>query len=71
MPEDQSAHPHDQARSLYYPDRATIGGFNSGKYWSSSQSDSTTAWYQQFNNALEFKNGGKYATIGVRPVRAF
>ena len=54
----------------YYPDRATIGGFNSGQYWG-SQSNSTTAWYQQFNNALEFSNGGKYATIGVRPVRAF
>ena len=54
----------------YYSDRATIGGFNSGQYWG-SQSNSTTAWYQQFNNALEFSNGGKYATIGVRPVRAF
>ena len=54
----------------YYSDRATIGGFNSGQYWG-SQSNSTTAWYQQFNNALEFSNGGKHATIGVRPVRAF
>ena len=54
----------------YYSDRATIGGFNSGQYWG-SQSNQTTAWYQQFNNALEFSNGGKYATIGVRPVRAF
>ena len=57
--------------ALYnYNNRAAIGGFNSGLYWSSMEFNSTKAHDWPFN-----PNGGTYydksTSYGVRPVRAF
>ena len=54
----------------FYNNRAAIGGFNSGLYWSSMEFNSTKAHDWPFN-----PNGGTYydksTSYGVRPVRAF
>ena len=51
---------------------ATYGGFTSVCCWSSSQSqvDARLAWTQSLLNGSQY-GGGKYGTLGVRPVRAF
>jgi hypothetical protein len=46
------------------------GGFSTGAYWSSSEIDGTTAWFQRF------RTGGQHSAVKsgsgyVRPVRAF
>ena len=54
----------------YYNNRAAIGGFNSGGYWSSSQGSAWYAFYQTFvkgDQGSDFKHNA----YGVRPVRAF
>ena len=62
----------DELNVLYsYNNRAAIGGFNSGSYWSSSQGNA------QMSNAQSFESPGtrtamsKSTTYGVRPIRAF
>ena len=51
---------------------ATVNGFGSGVYWSSTEKDANNAWFQDFrtgrlpDNYLKTSN-----TIRVRPVRAF
>ena len=61
----------DELNVLYsYNNRAAIGGFNSGSYWSSSQGNA------QMSNAQSFKSDRqqglpKSTTDGVRPIRAF
>ena len=45
-------------------------GFDSQKYWSSSQGSATGAWGQFFSNG-DRSNGSKASTLRVRPVRAF
>ena len=54
----------------YYSDRATIGGFNSGQYWSSSQ-DSAKFANPQFFGGNESVYQYKSVTYGVRPIQAF
>ena len=49
---------------------ATYGGFTSVCCWSSSQASASTAWTQSLLNGSQY-GGGKYGTLGVRPVRAF
>ena len=46
-------------------------GFANGNYWNSSQHSNTTAWYQDWVNGARSFNDGKFATLRVRPVRAF
>jgi hypothetical protein len=58
--------------ALYnYNNRAAIGGFNSGLYWSSGEFSSTKAWDQPFNPDEGVLYSSKYQSDGVRPVRAF
>jgi hypothetical protein len=45
-------------------------GFSTGYYWSSSELDATTAWFQRFSNGAQ-GNAPKDYTYYVRPVRAF
>ena len=52
------------------PFAAGTYGFASGGYWSSSQGNAHGAWDQYFDGGSQF-NGVKYATLQVRPVRAF
>ena len=53
-----------------YVEQITVGGFSSDGYWSSSEYDGFTAWYQYFGNGYQ-DNYSKYATYYVRPVRSF
>ena len=49
---------------------ATLRGFASGNYWSSSELDGTYAWSQSFDYGLQFE-ANKLNALYVRPVRAF
>jgi hypothetical protein len=49
---------------------ATLRGFSTGYYWSSSEFDATTAWSQYFDFGDQNDNT-KHTTYYVRPVRAF
>ena len=61
--------------ALYiYNNRAAIGGFNSGYYWSSSQIKGASAWYQSFANGKKYEvssTGVTHPSYGVRLTRAF
>ena len=59
----------DELNQLYL-NKTTVGGFSAGYYWSSSEADAVYVWYQYFNSFSQ-GNGSKYATLDVRPVRAF
>ncbi len=59
----------DELNELY-KQQNIIGGFRPYSYWSSSEKDVSTAWFQNFSNGqqlLEIKTAG-YA---LRPVRRF
>ena len=61
----------DELRALYsYDNRAAIGGFNSGWYWSSSQ-NGATSMSQNFGSTGLRRDESKSTTYGVRPIRAF
>jgi hypothetical protein len=47
-----------------------LGGFSPDFYWSSSEFGDYSAWFQYFYFGNQF-NFSKYATLYVRPVRAF
>ncbi len=59
----------DQLNALY-SQRATVGGFATDRYWSSSQSSEDFAWAQFFNVGVQIMTD-KGHTFLVRPVRAF
>lgn len=63
----------DELNALYaYPNRASIGGFNSGKYWTSSGGyPQGRAWFQQFSDGAQDQVQANGTTYGVRPIRAF
>jgi hypothetical protein len=56
--------------SQLYIQEATVGGFSSGRYWSSSESGANVAWYQVFGSGAQ-GTFGKINAYYVRPVRAF
>jgi|SRR5688572_7303110 len=61
----------DELNKLYI-NRVAIGGFNSEVYWSSSEHNDITAWYQSFFNGFSDGEGGKgEESLRVRAVRAF
>jgi hypothetical protein len=47
------------------------GGFSPGGYWSSSEFNDSSAWFQYFPNGGQFNAAHKTEAGGVRPVRAF
>jgi hypothetical protein len=59
----------DELNQLYIK-RATVGGFVSNDYWSSSEVYSLETQYQNFSVGTQ-SNLAKYYTLYVRPVRAF
>jgi hypothetical protein len=59
----------DELNQLYIK-RATVGGFVSNDYWSSSEAYSLETQYQNFSVGTQ-SNLAKYYTLYVRPVRAF
>ena len=62
--------PSKHELNLLFINRVAVGGFSSGPYWSSSEYDSTNAWYQSFTNGGQ-NDGGKNNSAYVRAVRAF
>ena len=48
-----------------------VGGFAGDGYWSSSEVNSSSAWYPSFNNGLQYNFLNKYYNERVRAVRAF
>jgi hypothetical protein len=50
--------------------QAGIGGFADDRYWSSSESSSTTAWRQNFANGSQYSYS-KANNVRIRAVRAF
>ena len=62
--------PSKDELSALYEQRDTVGGFGTGFYWSSSQSNASLAWLQYFTNGYQYYYYKNY-TYGVRPVRAF
>jgi hypothetical protein len=53
-----------------YINRAAIGGFGTGDYWSSSEDDMNNAWAQSYSGAGGF-NWWKSMWYCVRAVRSF
>jgi hypothetical protein len=53
-----------------YSNRAIIGGFNTSFYWSSSEVNTSNAYYLNFNTG-QLTIGGKANPCRVRAIRAF
>jgi len=62
--------PSKEELAELYSQKATVGGFVAGYYWSSSVYGADVAWYQNFGSGYRIYNfkGDAYY---VRPVRAF
>jgi len=62
----------DELNKLYL-NKDTIGGFAVNYYWSSSENNADTAWYQSFNNGSQHYclKGSTSSRVRVRAVRAF
>ena len=57
--------------NLLYQNKDKIGGFSAAvSYWSSTEYDNSSAWWQNFNNG-EQSASYKYYKYFVRAVRAF
>ena len=50
---------------------AGVGGFAEDYYWSSSEFNALTAWFQSFYSGGQSYGNGKYGTDRVRAIRAF
>jgi hypothetical protein len=59
----------DELNQMYLQ-KTVIGGFANNYYWSSSEYNANTAWYQSFDNGYQY-SGNKAATHYVRAVRVF
>jgi hypothetical protein len=58
--------------NLGLADPDNVGGFALSYYWSSSQTDSSFAWFQNFGSGIPSANVNKSTTTFiVRAVRAF
>ena len=53
-----------------YSNKATIGGFTNGIYWTSTEFNWSAAGARDFSNGLEV-SGGKAGTWLIRPIRSF
>jgi hypothetical protein len=62
--------PNKEELYLLYYQQGVVGDFDRDLYWSSSESSSGVAWFQGFNGGLQ-ERANKFATLGVRAVRAF
>jgi hypothetical protein len=56
--------------NLMYSVKNSIGGFASNFYWSSTEGDSTSAWYHYFGDNSQ-NSTSKFNSFYVRAVRAF
>jgi hypothetical protein len=64
----------DELAQLYIR-KTTVGGFVDPQYWSSSEDTASNAWFQNFNNSVQFAtikdDNDAVNAPRVRPVRAF
>jgi hypothetical protein len=60
----------DELNKLYLQ-KVNIGGFLPIMYWNSSETSSSTAYYQSFTNGSSTGGPDKSITTGVRAVRSF
>ncbi len=54
-----------------YGQKGSVGNFESSYYWSSSETDSDSAWLQNFADGVQADGGDKGGDRYVRAVRAF
>jgi len=59
----------DELNQLFL-NQAAVGGLLIYDYWSSSENDNSTAWYQNFGNNNQI-SAGKFNYLGVHAIRAF
>ena len=62
--------PSKNELSWLYEQKSVVGGFASNLYWSSTEYDSSLAWYQTFLNGSQSNANKNYASR-VRAVRTF
>ena len=62
--------PSEDELNQMFVNKSTIGGFESGIYWSSSENAAGTAWGRHFRTGFRY-SGNKANPSYVRPVRAF
>jgi len=62
--------PSKDELNLMYQNRAAIGGFGTGEYWSSSESGATTAYSQNFGTGAQ-PSSDKAGVKSVRAIRKF
>jgi hypothetical protein len=62
--------PSNRELDELYKAKGKTGIPTTGYFWSSSQDDSTSAWYQRFSDGLQYYNYKNW-TNSVRAVRAF
>lgn len=55
--------------NMLYKNRKEIGGFAYNYYWSSTEVDNLDAWFQDFDDGVQYFNY-KFTTFYVRAVRA-
>ena len=60
---------YDELDALYLT-KATVGGFEAGIYWSSSEIGASYGWMRSFIGSSA-SSEGKQDTFYVRPIRAF
>jgi Protein of unknown function (DUF1566) len=53
-----------------YQQRNIVGDFKPFAYWSSTEIDQSTAWFQNFSNGVQIKSE-KMAAYAIRPIRYF
>jgi hypothetical protein len=57
--------------NLLFLKKGLVGGFAEEDYWSSTEFDGHTAWYQFFKNGKQDTYGGKTNTGYLRAIRSF
>lgn len=62
--------PSKDELNFLYLQKAVVGGFAVGGYWSSTENVSSHAWSQIFGDGYQY-NTNKNGTLRVRAVRAF
>jgi hypothetical protein len=56
---------------LMYDNLQGVGGFVEGYYWSSTEFDTSNAWFQYFYDGRQLNDSKSASPSYVRPVRAF
>ena len=63
--------PTKQELNSLYGQKAVVGGFANGFYWSSTEANSYGAWCQDFRNGNQDYHPKKLLTLPVRAIRIF